>query len=302
MNTERETVTIVEFFQVLWAKKLVIIAITAMFSVAGVLFSLSLPNIYMSQIKLYPSEESRGGGLSGIASQFGGIAGLAGLRLPGAEVDKATLALELARSYDFITNFINRREILVDLMAADSWHQQNDTLTYDPEIHDITAGVWLRESDTKPSKPTDWEAFDYFSKNTLRISVDDKTGIITIGMRHISPTIAFKWVNWFVDDINEHLKAKDVEEAIRSKTYLEKELAANSLSSSQQILSTLIEKQVQTLMMANVREEYVFKVLSPAYVPELKAAPSRAVICILFFMSGFILSSIGVVFYSSFKR
>ena len=51
----------------------------------------------------------------------------------------------------------------------------------------------------------------------------------------------------------------------------------------------LIQSQTETMMLANVREEYVFKTIDPATVPEFKSEPKRALICILgTFLGGFL--------------
>jgi LPS O-antigen subunit length determinant protein (WzzB/FepE family) len=39
-------------------------------------------------------------------------------------------------------------------------------------------------------------------------------------------------------------------------------------------------------MFAEVRDEYVFKTIDPAFVPEEKAKPKRALICVLGIMLG----------------
>ena len=50
----------------------------------------------------------------------------------------------------------------------------------------------------------------------------------------------------------------------------------------------LIQAQTETMMLAQVREEYVFKTLDPAIVPERKSEPNRLLICILgTFVGGF---------------
>jgi LPS O-antigen subunit length determinant protein (WzzB/FepE family) len=43
----------------------------------------------------------------------------------------------------------------------------------------------------------------------------------------------------------------------------------------------LIQKQTETIMLAKVRSEYLFKTIDPAIVPEQKAEPKRATICVL---------------------
>jgi uncharacterized protein involved in exopolysaccharide biosynthesis len=43
----------------------------------------------------------------------------------------------------------------------------------------------------------------------------------------------------------------------------------------------IVEEQTKSLMLAEVQEEFIFKVVDPAVVPELKAGPKRALICVL---------------------
>ena len=52
----------------------------------------------------------------------------------------------------------------------------------------------------------------------------------------------------------------------------------------------LIQSQTETVMLAQVRPEYVFKTIDPAVVPELKSKPKRALICVLGTLLGGMLS------------
>ena len=51
----------------------------------------------------------------------------------------------------------------------------------------------------------------------------------------------------------------------------------------QQAIYRLIEEQINTVMLANVREEYAFKVIDPAVVPDIDQYewPKRALILVL---------------------
>ena len=63
-----------------------------------------------------------------------------------------------------------------------------------------------------------------------------------------------------------------------------------SLAEIRNALSDLIKQQTQTLMLVEANENYIFKVIEPPYVPEMKSGPSRALICILGTLLGSILS------------
>ena len=58
----------------------------------------------------------------------------------------------------------------------------------------------------------------------------------------------------------------------------------------QTIFYQLIEEQTKTIMLANVRKDYVFKTIDPAIIPEEKDKPKRALIVILGTMLGGMLS------------
>ncbi len=49
----------------------------------------------------------------------------------------------------------------------------------------------------------------------------------------------------------------------------------------QTVFYKLIEEQTKTQMLAEVNQEYVFKTLDPAVVPEEKAKPKRALMVVL---------------------
>ena len=115
----------------------------------------------------------------------------------------------------------------------------------------------------------------------LGISEDKQTGYVSVSIEHQSPIIAAQWVGWLVEDVNAAVKAQDVEEATNSIEYLKRQVSKTSLADLQAVFFELIQSQTETMMLAQVRPEYVFKTIDPAVVPEEKIRPSRAVICIL---------------------
>ena len=283
-----------ELFSIIWQGKWWILAITFVFAVGSVFYSLSLPNIYKSEVTLAPTEEASGGGLSQMAGQLGGLATLAGVNLGPQGTDKTTMAIEVLQSRAFLTEFVKTYDILPELMATEEWTPQ-DGLKYNSELYNPETKEWVREVEPpKQPEPTSWEYVEVFRNEVLLVDRDPETGLVTVSVNHQSPEIAQQWAEWLVTDVNNHMRERDIEEAQRSLEYLDSELEKTSLSNMQQVFYQLIEKQTQTIMLANVRPEYIFQVLDPAVVPEQKAKPSRALICIIgTFLGGFL--SIGLV-------
>ncbi|MBG9990026.1 Wzz/FepE/Etk N-terminal domain-containing protein [Pseudoalteromonas sp. NZS37] len=286
-----DEVNLSELFFVIWEGKWVVILITVLFTIASVFYALKQPNVYKSEALLAAAEQEQSGGLGALAGQFGGLASLAGVNLGGSgTANKTQLALEVLKSRQFTFNFIKRHNILPDLMAVKSWNQVDNSIEYNEEIYNEQEKKWLREVNApfKP-EPSMQEAFKKFSQ-IITADMSKESGMITISIEHVSPVIAQRWVNWLIQDINTVMKSRDVEEANKSTEFLTEQLQQTKVADIRTVLYKLIEEQTKTIMFANVRDEYVFKTIDPALVPEQKFKPKRALICILGFLFGGILS------------
>lgn len=288
VSAENDEIDLRELFAVIWQGKWLIIAITAVFAVGAVIFAINQPNIYKSEALLAPADvEQGGGGLAALAGQFGGLASMAGINLGGGGgVDKTQMAIEVMKSRQFTSNFIQKHNILPDLMAAKKWNMADNSISYDDEIYSQADKKWLRIVDApfKP-EPSMQEAYKEFSK-IIAVNAAKETGMVTVSVEHISPAVAQQWVNWLVQDINKEMKDRDVAEATRSTTFLKSQIEQTNIADIRSILYKLIEEQAKTIMFAEVRDEYVFKTIDPALIPEEKSKPKRALICVLGAMLG----------------
>jgi len=271
-----------ELFTVLWNGKLVITLITGLAAVCTVLYALSLPNIYESKALLAPKGEGGAGGLAGLARQYGGLASLAGINIGGGggESSKSMMAQQKIQSLDFFTRHLYEK-IVLDLMAVDHWEAASGALVYDPDVYDIKSQTWVRDASyPRQIKPSAQEAHEAFLE-VLALSEDKETGLVTIAIKHQSPVVARAWVALIIEAVTDELRGSDVEEAQGSIAFLEQQRTQTSLVSLDEVFAQLIEEQTKTIMLANVSKDYVFNVIDPAVVPELKSEPKRALICIL---------------------
>ena len=149
-------------------------------------------------------------------------------------------------------------------------------------------------STPKRPRPSLLEAHEEFM-DILGVSEDKKTGYVTVSVDHHSPVVAAQWVNWLVNDVNAAVKTQDVDEAEKSIEYLQQQVANTSLADLQAMFFELIRSQTETVMLAEVRPEYVFKTIDPAVVPEEKSSPNRALICIFGTLFGAAASSLFVL-------
>lgn len=295
-NIADDEIDLRELFAVIWQGKWLIIAITALFAVASVFYAVNQPNIYKSEALLAPAEQDKAGGLGALAGQFGGLASLAGVNLgSGGGVDKTQMALEVLKSRQFTSEFIQKHNILPDLMAVKSWDMQTNTISYNEELYNPNTKIWLREVKApRKAEPSMQEAFKVFSK-IISASTNKETGMVTVSVEHISPYVAQQWVSWLIEDINKSMKERDVLEAVKSTDFLTQQLEQTKIADIRAVLYKLVEEQTKTIMFAKVRDEYVFKTIDAALVPEEKFKPKRALICVLGVLLGGMLSVLFVL-------
>ncbi|WP_350563361.1 hypothetical protein, partial [Psychrobacter sp. CAL346-MNA-CIBAN-0220] len=83
-------------------------------------------------------------------------------------------------------------------------------------MYDAQNNKWLREVEApfKP-EPSMQEAFKVFSK-IISASTDKESGMVTVSVEHVSPSVAQQWVSWLIEDINKSMKERDVLEAVKS--------------------------------------------------------------------------------------
>lgn len=281
-----------ELFAALWSGKWFIFFAALVFAVASVFYSLSLPNIYRSEVLLAPVSADSGLKLPG---QLSGLASLAGVNLGGKGADKTALALEILKSRDFLGQFIDENDLYVPLMAAVGWDQASNSLVINNSVYNESSNEWVRavKAPFKP-KPSKMEAYEEL-KRILSVSEDKQSGMVKLSIEHYSPLMVKVWLDNLVIAINENVRKRELAEAERSISYLNSKIEDTSISDVRSMLFSLIEEQTKTIMLANVRDEYVFKTIDPAIVAERKVGPKRTFLVLLATIVGLLLSSFVVI-------
>lgn len=279
-TSHSDEIGLYELFSAIWRAKFWLMGLSFLVAVAMAFYSLTLPNIYRSETLVSPVTEAAGGKLSSLAGQFGGIASLAGINLGSKDSNKTSIALQKLKSREFFFNFARKYDVLLPLMAAKSWDPETNTLILDSDIYDQQSDKWVRQvRHPRQSKPSLLEAHETFLEN-LTVNQDKESGMIKIMFDHVSPVIARDWVTALVAAINDEMRQADINEAQSGIAYLEQQIAQTKISEIQTVLYQLIEEQTKTLMLTNVKPEYVFETIDPAIVPEMKLKPARALMVI----------------------
>lgn len=275
-------INLLELFHILSKEKWIIVSITTFVSIIGVIFSLSLPNIYQSQALLAPVNSS--GGMSGVLGSYAGLAGLAGVSLPSATDEGNTeKAIKKLSSLSFFENNMLPYIFLPDLMALESWDLQTNTLAYDENLYQKNTNAWVTQI------PTSQESFRVFI-NHFVLSEDKKTGFLSLKVKHQSPFIAKQWAELMINQVNTFYREKDKAESEKAVSYLNQQITTTSLSEVREAIAELLQQQTKKLTLIEANQLYVFESIDPPVVMELKSEPRRSLICIFFALFGGMLS------------
>ena len=274
---------LIGLWKVLVEYKLLIIVFTALTTLGAIYYASTLPTIYKAEVLMLSSSSSSS---SSSLGKLSGLADMAGLSMGGSSAGiEGEQALARLKTRNFLTKHIKERN-LKPILFADRWSQQGK--------------LWI---DGEPSNREVSELL--LGMITTSMDPRDKADLVTLSLEWENPHNPNKIAdiaNDLVSSMNHHAKRRAILEARDSISFLEKELEQTSILNSQTILYSLIEQQMQKIMLANIRDEFIFKVIDSAIVP--KHAETKPVLMIVFvgIMLGVFLSFLFSISLNYFKK
>jgi uncharacterized protein involved in exopolysaccharide biosynthesis len=192
---EPEELQLIDLWRTAWGGKWVILAAAVLGALATFLAAFIMTPMYRAEVVMAPvTVDKASGGLAGLASQFGGLAALAGVNLTTSQIDTAQ-ALAVLKSRAFTESFIDRHQLL-PILYADLWEPKTKT--------------W--DVDEPEEVPTLYKAYDYFDKSIRVITQDPETGLVTLTIDWSNPKLATEWANALVSEVNADVRQRAVEQ------------------------------------------------------------------------------------------
>ena len=297
-NTSDQDIDLGYIFSVLLRRKLLLLGITSFITLLVACLSLFMPNIYRSTALLVPVEqndEMGGGGLGGSVSS---AAALVGIDLGGlGQGDLTDQAIEVIESLNFFEEYIYPIINPQDFIAIRSWNYKTGEIKYNKRKFDAKSNSWTRKVNYPlHNPPSAQEVYKIFKQKNLFVNKDKQTNFVEISVQHHSPILARDLLDSIIDNVNTLFREDEKDRATQSVSYINDSLYSTDITEVRIALSELLKRETQKLMLVEVNEEYVLKVLQPAYLPERKSRPNRVSITIIGLILGFILSSGYVLF------
>ena len=278
-NMPDAEISLIESWRLVMRYKTMIIAIVFVLTAISIVVVLLMRPVYRSVVLLAPATvENVQGGIAALAGQLGGIVSLAGLSSSGSNLTEEAIAILTSRS--FTKQFISK-ENLMPILFSDEWDEVN--------------GQWdVNDPDNVPS---DEDAYRLFNEDVRAVNAVKKSEMITLSIEWYDRDLAAEWANRLVWQLNQYLRSRDIAEAQKSIEFLNQELSKSNTVELRQGVSNLIERQIETVMLANVREQYAFRVLDPAVASDVdkRVRPKRKIIVITSFIIAFLIAMLAAV-------
>ncbi|MBS0388235.1 MAG: hypothetical protein JSR15_07115 [Proteobacteria bacterium] len=249
-NTDDDEVDLRDVFRRLWSQKWRIAATTVSLTAAFIVTTFVMTPVYRAATVLVASGSDSVGAAGGLSSALGSLASVAslvGIGLGGSGDQDEAIAVLTSR--EFVQKFIEDKG-LMPLLYDDDW--------------DAGKKRWKHPDDA----PTPAKAYKDFLDDNLSVSQDRKTNLVTVTIDWRDREQAAAWANELVARLNAEMRRRALEQAEAALGYLKDELKVTTQVGVQDAINQLIEAQINKRMLANVTEEYAFRVVDKALPPD----------------------------------
>ena len=260
-----------------WRKRWWILIIVAVCTILSATAAFVMHPVYRASTVLIPASGDRNslsGALASGLGALGGLASLAGVNVGGR--DAATEeALAVLHSRQFTESFIRDKDLLPVLFYR----------KWDPAAGDWKVPVKKR--------PTLAKAYKLFDENIRSIVRDKKTGLITVQVEWRDRADAATWANELVQRLNREMRSRAIAKADASVEFLNHEFEITQQVATREAIGRVIEAQVKQRMLADVTQEYAFRVVDDAIAPDEDdvVRPKKAMLIATGFLLGVLLSA-----------
>ena len=273
-----------EIFAVVRQRWRLLALTTFLFAAIAAVIGFLMTPVYRSSALLIPNEANERSGILGSAvSQLGGLASLAGLGALGGNAQNATTeALAVLQSQNFVEEFISAENLLPKLFPRD-WDASRNN--WRPSLRKI---------------PTPFMGYRRFTQDVMSVSQDKKTNLIKVEIDWTNREEGAAWANELIERVNQRMRERSVSEADETIKYLQQELPTTDSIEVRLAVSSMMEQQLKTKALAEVRKQYAFRVIDPAIAPDadFKLRPHKAIYIVL--GGGFgLLCGVAIVFLSA---
>jgi uncharacterized protein involved in exopolysaccharide biosynthesis len=247
-----DEINLLDYVKVILRNKMLICYIVGIVVVATVIVSLVMTHIYEAKAVIAPvikTGDASGGGAGLLAAQFG-------------------ITAPTASTMSEIVNLLKSKVLSEEIIKK----------------HNLLP-ILLKEKSLRGKSENEkmWDGIRYL-QDTLKVSSNQKDNSIQVSMQFKDPKIATDIVNYTLLELTDHMSNEARRVADTNKKYLESQVEKTADPFIKTKIYTLIAQQIETAMMAEVKENFAFKILDPPRIPDERIKPKRTQMVVIAFL------------------
>jgi uncharacterized protein involved in exopolysaccharide biosynthesis len=106
-----------------------------------------------------------------------------------------------------------------------------------------------------------------------KVKDNKREGVIELSVEFKDPEVSARILNYILAELTDYMSSEAKRVAETNKEYLESLIIKNADPLIKQKIYSLIARQIEKSMMAEVKENFAFKILDPPKVPDRKIKP-----------------------------
>jgi len=266
-----DTLDGIDYFFVIYSRRATVIAITAFFTIAGLIAGFVMTPTYTAVALVAPTAEENPAmnAASGALSTLGLLTGK-------TTSQRKDTALALLEARETLQQFITQQHLLPVLFSAN----------WDAATKDWKSG----------SKPPTLEDGYIKLHGMMKIEASESTNLVKVHVTWKDASLAANWANGLVDLVNSKMQKAAIERGGRMISELYGEFNKPDNQSLRTNIALLIQDQIRTRMMAEANTEYALQVIDPAEPTKYKSSLGKLLLMVGGFLFGFTVS-IPVIFF-----
>jgi uncharacterized protein involved in exopolysaccharide biosynthesis len=233
-------INILDYINIINKYKIIILLFIAVSVIATGIISLLSPKIYQATAIIMPTDDGTNtrGSMSAMARRFG---------IHTDQISDATEIVTLLKSNILMEKVINKHNLLTAFFSKD-------------DLGGMTGSGKI------------WNGIRYL-KNIYKVNNNLREGVIELSAEFKDPKTSADIINYILTELTDYMSSEAKRTAETNREYLESLIDKNTDPLIQQKIYSLIAHQIEISMMAEVKENFVFKILDPPKTPDREIKP-----------------------------
>lgn len=276
-----DEIDLVEVALKIWAERRFILKVVLIFFVIGLVIAFGSKKEYKSEVTMIAEDNSGGSRMSGLMAQFGGLAGLNMGSMQNGDVISPELYPSIVQSTAFMLNVLEHEVYFEEHDSTYNlyyYFTEVDKTSFVGNLKGYTIGLpgkiigLFRKNEEQEaftmSKAYNQEGLIKLTKkqadvidnlkNRISVSLDEKTGIISVGVELPDAYAAADLANTIVQDLTTYLIDYRTQKALTDLQFIEQQYATaeEKFENAQEKLASFRDRNINVISArANTKEE-----------------------------------------------